>query len=663
MSAAVLDVGYFSSLAALQVAYPATGSPQARGLTGDYGQVVSNGTSWSPIRNQLISSAVPVGVAPSGSVSAGSSGQLSLGSNALDQTYAWVYLYFPNHALQYYITFGTITGGSGYVSGTYTGVPLTSGSANGAGAQATIVVTGGVVTSVTLTYGGNAAYAGTDTFSASNANLGGSGSGFSVGISSIKGSQPGCYLVAMSSTTAGTVYNYVYGRGQPAIPASPTALVCTGQTYGQVTGQTLYLFKVPIPANSMGPNGELEVEVACSNSNSTTGKRWYIFLGGQAITAALVMNTSGAVEFSRRHRIVNRGVTNSQYVLNSAGTGAAAEYGDPGPGNATNLNLTVDTTLGQTLTATLSLDTTGNDWGIVQSISVVAKSSALIDYPPPMVFIPSGASRQPAGAAALGYGTNQFYKEPQVSDIDFTATGTSLSLFPGLWYQTPPVWTNSSGANPPYATNVTISGKSVLCLSQKGDGVTPGLATQNANSAAGAIPYLYAANGFYFEWSSWLSGEDPDHWAALWALPQEHRTTGGGHTDVTAYVELDVDEIASAVAGPGGYNSNTWQDSTVINWTGGPSFSPVDYQNSFSMALLGLAIDRTKEHIFGISYDPTNKILQTWLDGAKTPFSKSTASFDSNINPYHYYLIMGPQQRGGQVPYNMYIRYFSGWTP
>lgn len=73
----------------------------------------------------------------------------------------------------------TITGGSGYVNGTYTNVPLTGGT--GSGAKATITVSGGAVTDILVTTPGTG-YASTDSLSASNANLGGSGSGFSTTI-------------------------------------------------------------------------------------------------------------------------------------------------------------------------------------------------------------------------------------------------------------------------------------------------------------------------------------------------------------------------------------------------------------------------------------------------------------------------------------------------
>jgi len=77
---------------------------------------------------------------------------------------------------------GAITAGSGYVNGTYTNVPLTGGS--GFNATATIVVSGGGVTSVTITLLG-AGYVVGDNLSASNTNLGGTGAGFSIPVAAI----------------------------------------------------------------------------------------------------------------------------------------------------------------------------------------------------------------------------------------------------------------------------------------------------------------------------------------------------------------------------------------------------------------------------------------------------------------------------------------------
>ena len=91
-------------------------------------------------------------------------------------------------------TLGTITGGSAYVNGSYTNVPLTGGS--GFGAEANITVSGGAVTVVTITDPG-AGYEVGDALSASNTNLGGAGAGFSVPVSAL-------YVQGIKMTLAAT---------------------------------------------------------------------------------------------------------------------------------------------------------------------------------------------------------------------------------------------------------------------------------------------------------------------------------------------------------------------------------------------------------------------------------------------------------------------------
>ena len=75
-------------------------------------------------------------------------------------------------------------GGSGYVDDSYTNVPLTGGT--GAGLTANVTVSGGVVTAITLSAAQQTVledYSIGDVLSASNANLGGSGSGLSIPVS------------------------------------------------------------------------------------------------------------------------------------------------------------------------------------------------------------------------------------------------------------------------------------------------------------------------------------------------------------------------------------------------------------------------------------------------------------------------------------------------
>jgi hypothetical protein len=97
-------------------------------------------------------------------------------------------------------TLGTITGGSGYVNGTYTNVPLTGGS--GFGATATVNVVGGIVVNVSITNPG-LHYATSDTLSAITASLGGSGSGFSVPVSTVSTTGTG-FVGLLGPITAGT---------------------------------------------------------------------------------------------------------------------------------------------------------------------------------------------------------------------------------------------------------------------------------------------------------------------------------------------------------------------------------------------------------------------------------------------------------------------------
>jgi hypothetical protein len=101
-------------------------------------------------------------------------------------------------------TLGTITPGSGYVNAVYTNVPLTGGS--GMGARATISVVGGQVTTVTVTDRG-AGYEIGDILSASNTNLGGSGSGFAIPVSAIYAQAIEMSAAATASGTAALTFS------------------------------------------------------------------------------------------------------------------------------------------------------------------------------------------------------------------------------------------------------------------------------------------------------------------------------------------------------------------------------------------------------------------------------------------------------------------------
>jgi hypothetical protein len=93
------------------------------------------------------------------------------------------FYYYPESIVQAIIaSFGTLTGGSGYTNGLYYNVQLTGGS--GTGAYADITVSGGTVVSVVIRSGG-CLYKVGNTLSAAAANIGGTGTGFSVPVSAV----------------------------------------------------------------------------------------------------------------------------------------------------------------------------------------------------------------------------------------------------------------------------------------------------------------------------------------------------------------------------------------------------------------------------------------------------------------------------------------------
>ena len=96
-------------------------------------------------------------------------------------------------------TTGAITAGSGYADGIYLNVPLTGGV--GTGAKATISISNGVVSNVTMTDGGSG-YLVTDSLSAATNSIGGgAGTGFAVAIGSVNSQ------IAAGNGTKGSTYN------------------------------------------------------------------------------------------------------------------------------------------------------------------------------------------------------------------------------------------------------------------------------------------------------------------------------------------------------------------------------------------------------------------------------------------------------------------------
>ena len=92
------------------------------------------------------------------------------------------YYYYPVSIVQGAISAGTATGGSSYINGIYSNIPLSGG--QGSGALANIVVSGNAVTSVNIKNQGNFYTVG-DVLTVSSSYIGGSGTGFSYTVTAV----------------------------------------------------------------------------------------------------------------------------------------------------------------------------------------------------------------------------------------------------------------------------------------------------------------------------------------------------------------------------------------------------------------------------------------------------------------------------------------------
>ena len=451
------------------------------------------------------------------------------------------------------------------------------------------------------------------------------------------GNYAGLYYVQMSSTTTGTVFANLYEFGNPQIPASPTAISATGPgAYTQITGQAIILASGNVPGNVMGPNGEVEFDYVWTSNNSADNKRMNATLGGQVVSSTDVETTA---QFrAATHYVRNRGTSGSQISFNSTS-------GDSGTGTGMVYNA-IPTNSSQPMNIQAQLDTAATSWVVLESFSMKCSPASALDNQPSTLFVvPSGTSIVPPGAAALGYTVNKIFINPTLASVDFTNNSALGPLYPGAQSQSSGLTGNSPKGY--LALNYSSS-------LQQGSAAATKLYNQYT---AGPLGVITAANGFYVEAAIQLTDNNTDHWPAFYLNPFEHSNGN------LSYVEHDVDE--------GGYVFNAWNPfwgmkSTIIDWTatGGNTWSGTQYSNLSNLASIysGPNIDRTKEHIFGHSYDPIGQVCAFWLDGVKQAWTQSVAAFNSLIINNHYYLVLDADSHGQHLSYSMYIRYIAAWS-
>lgn len=175
------------------------------------------------------------------------------------------------------------------------------------------------------------------------------------------------YWVVMSSTTAGTIYNNTYtpGTNLPTPPVTPTPFVTTGPgAFTQTISTDVTAYSFTVPANSMGPNGSIDIELWCRANNSAGTKAFRCFFGGQNLGPTINLTTGQ--QQSMISRIANK--QNAKKQKNNAS-------GRNVSGNAGTLFGTVDTTAAQTLLVNFNI-AVATDWACIDEVRITVNYGA-----------------------------------------------------------------------------------------------------------------------------------------------------------------------------------------------------------------------------------------------------------------------------------------------
>ena len=246
----------------------------------------------------------------------------------------------------------------------------------------------------------------------------------------------------------------------------------------------------------------------------------------------------------------------------------------------------------------------------------------------------------PVGATALGYTTQVFYDQPQLTEVSATDLDSTSKWYPGSF--------TASVAQNLAARELLSLQDSELTLSLGGS-----VSSETRASKAGGIPLLSGAQGFYVEIAMHLSTNDSDHFSGLFLQTAEHDLAKNDHlsTDPAGYerwTEIDISE--------GGYGTGSL--ATVINWEGIYPHYTSQVLNSWG-ATHDETLNWTTEHRYGVSYDPITNVLQWYVDDVPTFKATPDAAV---MKQFHYFLEMGAGSHGSHTPYDMYVHYVAAYT-
>jgi hypothetical protein len=245
----------------------------------------------------------------------------------------------------------------------------------------------------------------------------------------------------------------------------------------------------------------------------------------------------------------------------------------------------------------------------------------------------------PVGATALGYTTQVFYDQPSLTEVSTTDTDSISKWYPG---------TAANQVSHNLAQLEFLSTQNSELVIAPGGGIT----SETHASKPGAIPLLSGAQGFYVEVAVHLSSNDSDHFIGVFLQTAEHDLAKDDHlsTDPAGFERWTEIDLSESGYGAGSLNSE-------MNWSGiWPHYNPKVINNYGQEA----ALDWTKEHRLGVSYDPTTNVLQYYTDDV--PSFKIIPAANSVIKLFHYYLVIEAGSHGSHVPYDMFVRYVTAYT-
>ncbi len=271
----------------------------------------------------------------------------------------------------------------------------------------------------------------------------------------------------------------------------------------------------------------------------------------------------------------------------------------------------------------------------------------------------------PAGAAALGYTQLLWILiNPNLSQINPGPYGSTTQnyLYNGYW--------GNSGPNFSLFSNLSMV-NGVLQAAYQQTAQT-WIGTQNTNGsgppAAGNLPWLYNANGWYSECALSATAWTTDSWFAYWLQSTEYNnagTSGVINPAQAAYLkqwlEVDVWEAGASA----GYQGNLCYHNGVSGTQGVSNYQNPSFTNP----------NQTQPQVYGAAWWPTTGTVSWYINGVNSSSRSCLNNVGTEagvvvnstslawLNTQHMYANIDCGSHGANTPYGLNVYYLAAWGP